>query len=128
MVKKELFDSELQDLARFARVISHPARLAILKFLAETTTCITGDISDSLPLSRTTVSQHLKELKELGLIHGTIDGLKVNYCLCSSTINEYLNLFQDFFIPIQLADVECADGHCSEPERSNQEMALASPL
>jgi DNA-binding transcriptional ArsR family regulator len=105
MIKKDVFDSELQDLARFAKVISHPARLAILKYLAETKTCISGDISDALPLSRTTVSQHLKELKNIGIIHGEIDGLKVNYCLCCSSIGKYLQMFDCFFDPIKSAKV-----------------------
>jgi DNA-binding transcriptional ArsR family regulator len=108
MIKREVFDPELQDLARFAKAISHPARLAILKYLAETKTCISGDISDSLPLSRTTVSQHLKELKALGLIHGEIDGLKVNYCLCCSSIDKYLHRFDDFFEPIKSVNVACS--------------------
>jgi ArsR family transcriptional regulator len=108
MNKSEKFDEQLQDIARFARVISHPARLAILQYLAETKTCISGDISDSLPLSRTTVSQHLKELRDLGLIHGTIDGLKINYCLCNDTIDSYLDLFDDFFALIKSANVECS--------------------
>ena len=60
MNKAEKFEESLQDLARFAKVMSHPARLAILKYLAETRSCISGDISDFLPLGRTTVSQHLK--------------------------------------------------------------------
>jgi ArsR family transcriptional regulator len=108
MNKSEKFDEQLQDIARFARAISHPARLAILQYLAETKTCISGDISDSLPLSRTTVSQHLKELRDLGLIHGTIDGLKINYCLCNDTIDSYLDLFDDFFALIKSANVECS--------------------
>jgi len=108
MIKKENFNSDLQDLARFAKVLSHPARLAILKYLAETKTCISGDISDALPLSRTTVSQHLRELKEMGLIHGEIDGLKINYCLCSSSIGEKLKIFDDFFKLIKSVDsVDC---------------------
>jgi len=107
MIKKENFDIELQKLAQFAKVISHPARLAILKYLAESKSCISGDISDFIPLSRTTVSQHLKELKELGLIHGEIDGLKVNYCLCGSSIELYINKFNSFFEPITLVDSEC---------------------
>ena len=86
MIKSEVFDNELQVLANFAKVISHPARLAILKYLAETKTCISGDISDNLPLSRTTVSQHLKELREMGLIHGEIDGLKINYCFVEQAL------------------------------------------
>lgn len=107
MNKSEIFDEELQELAKFAKTISHPARLEILKYLAETKTCISGDISDNLPLSRTTVSQHLKELKDLGLIQGTVDGLKINYCLCSTTINDYMLKLESFFKPIQHVDVEC---------------------
>ena len=113
MIKKDNFDLELQKLALFAKVISHPARLAILKYLAETKTCISGDITDFIPLSRTTVSQHLKELKKMGLIQGEIDGLKVNYCLCSSTIDMYTKLFDNFFEPIKMVDVDCSeDTHC----------------
>ncbi len=107
MNKAEKFDDSLQQLARFAKVISHPARLAILKYLAGTKTCISGDISDFLPLSRTTVSQHLKELRDIGLIHGEIDGLKINYCLCSDKIEGYLSLFENFFEPIKNAKIIC---------------------
>jgi ArsR family transcriptional regulator, arsenate/arsenite/antimonite-responsive transcriptional repressor len=107
MKKTENFDESLQELALFAKVISHPARLAILKYLAETKTCISGDISDVIPLSRTTVSQHLKELRDLGLIHGEIDGLKINYCLCGSNIHRYLDQFNMFFEPIKNVSVRC---------------------
>lgn len=107
MNKSEEFEESLQELARFTKVISHPARLAILKYLAEAKTCISGDISDYLPLSRSTVSQHLKDLKDLGLIHGTIDGLKINYCLCNQSIEKYLQLFDSFFEPIKSNKVEC---------------------
>jgi len=107
MRKSEVFDNELQELAVFAKVISHPARLAILKYLAETKTCISGDISDKLPLSRTTVSQHLKELRDSGLIHGEIDGLKINYCLCGSSIEEKLAKFDAFFSKIDCKDISC---------------------
>ena len=96
MIKKEKFDPELQEIARFARVISHPARLAILKYLAETRTCISGDISDIIPLSRSTVSQHLKELRDTGLIHGDIDGLKINYCLCGNVIKKFEAMMAGF--------------------------------
>ncbi len=107
MNKSEKFDNYLQELARFAKAISHPARLAILKYLAETKTCISGDISNYLPLGRTTVSQHLKELKDLGLIHGTVDGLKINYCLCSSSINNYLQKMDAFFELIRHIEIDC---------------------
>jgi DNA-binding transcriptional ArsR family regulator len=106
-MKPEIFDNELQELANFAKVISHPARLAILKYLAETKTCISGDISDHLPLSRTTVSQHLKELRDAGLIHGEIDGLKINYCLCRSSIEEHLAKFNGFFSSIAIPEFSC---------------------
>jgi DNA-binding transcriptional ArsR family regulator len=112
MRKPEVFDAELQELAAFAKVISHPARLAILKYLAETKTCISGDISDTLPLSRTTVSQHLKELRDAGLIHGEIDGLKINYCLCGTCIEEKLLLFDRFFGSVKSAGNICAVDNC----------------
>lgn len=108
MDKREIFDKKLQELAQFAKVISHPARLAILKYLSETTTCISGDISDHLPLSRTTVSQHLKELKKRGLIHGEVEGLKINYCLCGSTIKKFRLLFNEFFVEESF----CIDNQC----------------
>jgi ArsR family transcriptional regulator len=98
--KSELFDIELQENAELFKAMSHPARLAILKYLAETRTCITGDITDEVPLSRTTVNQHLKELKKAGLIRGTIDGSRTNYCLSGSRIAEVremiLKLLDDF--------------------------------
>jgi len=107
MIKKEKFEPRLQELARFARVISHPARLSILKYLADAQTCISGDISGSIPLSRSTVSQHLKELRDIGLIHGDIDGLKINYCLCGSEIDHYLKAFNDFFETIKDVEITC---------------------
>ncbi|MDD2612359.1 MAG: metalloregulator ArsR/SmtB family transcription factor [Bacteroidales bacterium] len=107
MIKSDVFSADLQELAKFAKVISHPARLSILQYLAETKTCISGDISDKLPLSRTTVSQHLKELRDIGLIHGEIDGLKINYCLCGSCIAEKLELFDTFFGKIKAAEISC---------------------
>jgi len=81
MAKTELFDESLQQAAIYFKALSHPARLAIINYLAETGTCITGDITEVLPLSRTTVSQHLQELKDCKLIQGTVDGVKVNYCI-----------------------------------------------
>lgn len=107
MVKNELFEKDLQELAMFAKVVSHPARLAILKYLAETKTCISGDISENMPLSRSTVSQHLSELRNRGLIHGEIDGLKINYCLCSTEIKRFKTIFDDFFELIDKNNIDC---------------------
>ena len=79
--KVELFQKELQDSAVLFKALGHPARLAILNFLAGTNSCFMGDISKELPLSRTTVNQHLDELKKAGLIQGHVSGIKTNYCL-----------------------------------------------
>jgi len=106
-MKKKKFSPDLQELSQFAKVMAHPARLAILDYLAETKTCISGDISDNIPLSRTTVYQHLKELKDIGLIHGEIDGQKVNYCLCQSTISKYKAMFNEFAQKIESSSVNC---------------------
>jgi DNA-binding transcriptional ArsR family regulator len=107
MNKAEHFDESLQELAKFSKALSHPARLAILKFLAESETCISGDISGFIPLGRTTVSQHLKELRELGLIQGEIDGLKINYCINTSRIREYLQMFDAFFNEMKTVKSVC---------------------
>ena len=84
--KATLFDQELQFQAEFHKVLSHPARLAILLYLAKSNTCITGDISNHFPLARTTINQHLTELKKLNLIKGEICGSKVEYCLNTKVI------------------------------------------
>ena len=79
--KKEAFTIKEQELADFAKAMSHPARIAILKILAQRNECICGDIVNELPLAQSTVSQHLKELKNAGLISGTIDGPRSCYCI-----------------------------------------------
>lgn len=86
--KAQLFDKTLIKQAHLFKALSHPARLQILQYLAEINTCVTGDLSDELPLGRTTVNQHIKELKEVGLIKGTIDGTSTKYCLNSEMIKE----------------------------------------
>lgn len=91
------YTSEQQNIANYARVLSHPARIAIIQLLAEKKEIRTGNISDFLPLSRTTVSQHLKELKEIGIIDGTIDGLKIHYCLNMAKLTEIKNYFNNMF-------------------------------
>jgi DNA-binding transcriptional ArsR family regulator len=68
-------------LARLAKALGHPARVAILRLLVRTEGCIVGDIVDELPLAQSTVSQHLKTLKEAGLIRGDVDGPRVCYCV-----------------------------------------------
>ena len=106
--KTELFSADLQKFAEFYKALAHPARLAILKYLADTKTCITGDIADELPLSRTTVNQHLKELKDAGLITGTTEGVKTCYCLNKDNIEELKNLSETFLNEINISsNIEC---------------------
>ena len=81
MTKSALFEKDLQEASALFKALAHPARLAILKYIAESKSCISGDISNELPLSRTTVHQHLAELKKHDLIQGEIDGVKTCYCL-----------------------------------------------
>lgn len=79
--KKEAFTQKEQDLASFAKAMSHPARISILKVLAQRNECICGEIVEILPLAQSTVSQHLKELINAGLITGTLDGPRSCYCI-----------------------------------------------
>ncbi|UTA66438.1 helix-turn-helix transcriptional regulator [Emticicia sp. 21SJ11W-3] len=95
--KTSLFDVQQQEIAQIAKALSHPARVAIIQFLAKKQVCVSGDISNELPLSRTTVSQHLQELKELGIIQGEVSGQHVCYCLDIQVVARVKTLFQLFF-------------------------------
>lgn len=75
------YTQQEEQLARFAKAMGHPARIAILKFLASQETCFFGDIHEVLPIAKATVSQHLSELKDAGLIQGEIQPPKVKYCI-----------------------------------------------
>ena len=102
--KTELFNEVLQERAILFKALAHPARLQILQFLAETKTCISGDISEELPLSRTTVNQHLKELKDAGLIRGNVEGAKTNYCLDYGKVIEMKEILTSFLNEIQVLE------------------------
>ena len=98
--KKEEFTIKDNKIAKYAKALAHPARIAILQLLIKKQSCICGDIVNELPLSQSTVSQHLKELKVAGLIKGDIDGVKVCYCIDEKeweSAKRYLNtLFSSF--------------------------------
>lgn len=79
--KSDFFTAKENSLARYAKALAHPARIAILNHLLKNMSCVCGDIVDQIPLSQSTVSQHLKELKSAGLIQGEIEGVKVCYCI-----------------------------------------------
>ncbi|MEI7527049.1 MAG: metalloregulator ArsR/SmtB family transcription factor [Mariniphaga sp.] len=100
--KTDLFDSKLNSAAVLFKALAHPSMLAKLRYLAATKVCITGDISGELPLSRTTINQHLTELKNAGLIQGRVDGVKVNYCLDPQKIGELGKVFHELYQLINL--------------------------
>ncbi len=81
LTKTEIFTNEQNQLAVMLKALAHPARIAILQQLIKTNTCVCGSLVDELGLAQATISQHLKELKNAGLIQGTIDGVSVCYCI-----------------------------------------------
>lgn len=81
LVKTEIFTDEQNEIALFAKAFAHPARVAILQYLFKTNTCVCGDIVNEIGLAQPTISQHLKELKHLGLIKGNVEGTSVCYCI-----------------------------------------------
>lgn len=95
-VKKE-YTATQEQLARFAKALGHPARIAIMHFLAKQETCYFGDIHEELPIAKATVSQHLKELKDAGLIQGEVETPKVKYCINQENWKLASRLFADFF-------------------------------
>lgn len=99
--KTDTFTQEEQDLAIIAKVLSHPARIAILKILAAQNACICGEIVEILPLAQSTVSQHLKELKNAGLIKGTIEGPKSCYCINREAFEKLNQTFSALFTTLQ---------------------------
>ncbi len=106
-MKIESFDKNLQEKSTMFKALAHPARLAILKYLASIKTCITGDIDMEIPLSRTTVSQHLKELRDASLIKGTTEGAKRKYCLNPERIKQLRAMFDELMIDIDTGESNC---------------------
>lgn len=96
-MKDKQYTIDLEHIARFAKAMGHPTRMAILDFLAKQDSCFFGDIHDELPIAKATVSQHLKELKEAGLIQGEIEAPKVRYCINRDNWEIAQKLFATFF-------------------------------
>ena len=105
--KKEEFTQKEQDLAVFANAISHPARIAILKVLAQKNECICGEIVEVLPLAQSTVSQHLKELKKAGLITGETDGPRSCYCINWKAFEKFNGDFTSLFNKLKEQNAKC---------------------
>ncbi len=97
VTKTDLFTTKENDLAIAAKAFAHPARVAILNCLLKTNVCINGDLVQELGLAQPTISQHLRELKDIGLIQGTIEGSKVCYCIDHKRWQEVQNIFNNLF-------------------------------
>lgn len=98
LTKAHKFTSQQIRTSELAKALGHPARVAILEILARRDTCICGDITDRLPLAQSTVSQHLKALKNAGIIKGEIDGVRTCYCInekAAEELKSLLGLFID---------------------------------
>ena len=93
--KTESFTTQQNELAILAKAIGHPARIAIIEYLLKTDSCICGDIVNELPLAQPTVSQHLKELKNAGLIKGSIEGTATCYCINQQGFNKLKGFFEN---------------------------------
>ncbi|HEX2786503.1 MAG TPA: metalloregulator ArsR/SmtB family transcription factor [Ignavibacteria bacterium] len=94
--KNEKFTPEMTSLAEIAKAVSHPARIMILETLAEKNSCICGEIVHIVPLSQSTVSQHLKELKDQKIIKGEMDGVKSCYCINWDVLDKKINELTQF--------------------------------
>jgi predicted transcriptional regulator len=105
--KTNLFTQEQNDLAALAKAVAHPARIAILQHLAKANACICGEIVDEIGLAQPTVSQHLKELRAVGLIQGTIEGTAVCYCINPEAWKRCKALFTSFFAAERLKTSCC---------------------
>ena len=103
--KSDIFTKDQNEIALIAKAIGHPARIAILQYLLQKNACVCGDIVDEIGLAQATVSQHLKELKQAGLIKGDIDGRSVCYCIDNTKWDLVKNLLFEFFD--QKQDTSC---------------------
>jgi ArsR family transcriptional regulator len=101
LTKTKEFSKTQNEIAAMAKALAHPARVAILQFLAKQKSCVCGDIVDELPLAQSTVSQHLKELKNVGLIKGEIEGPAVCYCIDTKALAKIKSALGDLFTEVE---------------------------
>lgn len=102
ITKKEIFSNKQNRLAQMMKALAHPARIAIIQQLIKTNACICGDLVEELGLAQATISQHLKELKNAGLIKGTIEGASVCYCIDEKAWKQYKKEFETFFVAYEV--------------------------
>src|SRR6195952_2464558 len=101
LTKTEIFTEEQNKLAVQLKAIAHPARIAILQHLIKADACICGDLVEELGLAQSTISQHLKELKNAGLIQGTVEGASICYCIDSKAWKQFKNELETLFVTLK---------------------------
>jgi DNA-binding transcriptional ArsR family regulator len=106
-VETKFITSDHEQLARFAKALGHPVRVYIMELLSNQTCCFSGDLAEDLPIARSTLSQHLKELKSAGLIQGTIESPKIRYCINPENWQRARVLFTDLLHPVTVAAGTC---------------------
>lgn len=107
ITKTEHFTAEQNEMAVLLKAMAHPARIAIIDYLLSIDTCICNDIVEVLPLAQPTVSQHLKELKNAGIIQGTIEGNAIKYCINKATIQKFEIFIDHIFHKIEKQESGC---------------------
>lgn len=107
LTKTEIFTEKQNRLAQMMKALGHPARIAIIQHLIKSNECICGDLVNELGLAQATISQHLKELKNAGLIKGTIEGTSVCYCIDEKSWKQYKKEFEVFFVSYEGKDKCC---------------------
>lgn len=105
--KTEHFTDKQNELANLAKAIAHPARVTIIEYLLKVNACICNDIVKELPLAQPTISQHLRELKNVGLIKGTIEGNAICYCLNEDVFKKMGAFFSDIIIKLEMKKNNC---------------------
>lgn len=109
VTRADLFNEQQNELAAMAKALAHPARVAIIQHLLKANTCINGDLVQELGLAQATISQHLRELKEVGLIKGTIEGVSISYCIDPQKWKSVSELFNSLFAAYSPS---CGDDCC----------------
>lgn len=107
ITKSEIYTEKQNEMATMLKALAHPARIAIIQYLIKTKACICGDLVEELGLAQATISQHLKELKTVGFIKGTIEGASVCYCIDEKIWNRSKKLMEKFFVSYEAKNTTC---------------------
>ena len=107
LTKTDIFTAKQNKIANMMKVLAHPARIAILQYLIKSNTCVCGELVEEFGLAQPTISQHLKELKNAGLIKGSIEGSSICYCIDETTWSQYKRDFEAFFVAYDPKNCDC---------------------